>query len=138
MDKEKIEIPHPLPLPLPPHPSHVNLPSPWPPRGLPANTTMIIRSAGYPCDDHNVTTSDGFILSLQHIPHGRSGPNNTTQGKGVVFLQHGMTDCSVGWTLNGPDESLAFILADNGYDVWLGNNRGTLNSVLFLSLFFNF
>lgn len=28
------------------------------------------------------------------------------------------------WVLNHPDVSPAYILARNGYDVWLGNNRG--------------
>jgi len=89
-------------------------------QNFPPNTTEIIRFYGYVCEDHSVPTPDGWVLSMQRIPHGI----NNTNTKGVIYFQHGLTDSSAGCVLNGPTESFPFIFADAGYDVWLGNNRG--------------
>jgi len=78
----------------------------------------IITGYGYGCEEYVATTSDGYKLKIQHIP-----PINKT-ARGVVFFQHGLLDSAAGVSLNGPKESLPYILHDNGYDVWLGNNRG--------------
>jgi lysosomal acid lipase/cholesteryl ester hydrolase len=46
------------------------------------------------------------------------------KGAPVVFLQHGLFSSSETWCVRGK-ESFAYQLAEAGYDVWLGNNRGT-------------
>ncbi|XP_049280497.1 lipase 3-like [Anopheles funestus] len=71
---------------------------------------------GYPVELHKVTTQDGYILSLVRIP-GKSD-------KAPVLIVHGLLSSSVDWTVQGPDKSISFIAADEGYDVWLGNVRG--------------
>ncbi|XP_051152238.1 triacylglycerol lipase 2-like [Andrographis paniculata] len=83
---------------------------------------LMVETQGYACEEHKVTTEDGYILSLQRIPTGRS--NSKKGAKAPVLLQHGLISDASTW-LDSPDQSLGFILADNGFDVWLANVRGT-------------
>lgn len=80
----------------------------------------IVTTRGYSIETHYVTTKDGYILTMFRIPTSKSG----VKGGQPVILQHGLLDSSYTWVNNFEDESLGYILADNGYDVWFGNNRG--------------
>ncbi|XP_044752123.1 lipase 1-like [Coccinella septempunctata] len=85
-------------------------------------TEELIRSYGYPVEIHDIATEDGYILSMLRIPSGKN--SNRTNSK-PILLMHGLTGQAENFVLNVMNNaSLAFHLADNDYDVWLGNSRG--------------
>lgn len=91
----------------------------------------IVRARGYPIERHNVTTDDGFILGMFRIPR---SPFTAKKRSGdaprpPVLLQHGLLDSSYTWVSNYRTESLAYVLSDMGYDVWLSNSRGNFFSM---------
>lgn len=108
----------------------------------------------YNVEQHIVRTSDDYLLCVHRIPSVRSDDyeklkrgsfrptkgievidnldkfihqNQAPQytGKPVVLLYHGFLMSSEVWVANTEElRNLPFVLARQGYDVWLGNARG--------------
>ena len=107
---------------------------------------MMAARHGYASETHEVITEDGYVLTMHRLPRGRWERNQfvAKEERPVVYIQHGFTSSSADWLVSGPNRALgrydeginrfmeklpndiisAYVLADNGYDVWLGNYRG--------------
>lgn len=76
-------------------------------------------------EEFRVTTDDGFIIDLWHmVPLNGSGKDQI--GKYPLLLLHGLLQSAGAFASSGR-RSLAYYLYEQGFDIWLGNNRCGFN-----------
>ncbi|XP_045463037.1 lipase 1-like [Harmonia axyridis] len=82
----------------------------------------LVQKYGYPIESHEITTEDEYMITIYRIRHGKDDKTTNTK---PILLMHGLFSQCEHYITNGMNNgSLAYLLADNGYDVWLGNSRG--------------
>lgn len=72
-------------------------------------------------EERNITTKDGYVLILHRLID-PSVSSDERDAKPPILLQHGLLLCSGAYLAPGKN-SLPYFFLQQGYDVWLGNNR---------------
>eukprot|EP00826_Nyctotherus_ovalis_P064138 TRINITY_DN9403_c0_g10_i1.p1 TRINITY_DN9403_c0_g10~~TRINITY_DN9403_c0_g10_i1.p1 ORF type:complete len:373 (+),score=53.06 TRINITY_DN9403_c0_g10_i1:60-1178(+) len=85
----------------------------------------ILTRHDYAYQVHSVETVDGFNLSIFRIT-GRIG-SGIDESKPAIVMQHGINASPNSFVGNG-ESSIAFYLANRGFDVWMPSARGTYYS----------
>lgn len=83
-------------------------------------------SYGYRFEEHKVETKDGYILTLWHIP---CKLNEECGTRKPILLQHGIIDNGFSFLFQDLEKNLPMMLIKDGYDVWIGNSRGSYYSL---------
>ena len=88
-----------------------------------------LREAGLGADRYVAETPDGWRLTMFRVrPMVEAPADEEDTPRPPVLLQHGLLQTPITFVVGGR-RSLAAVLYDAGYDVWLGNNRTNIHSM---------
>lgn len=83
----------------------------------------IIREQGYFFERHKIITQDGYINTAWRITSSNYNPKLTP-----VIINHGLLDNSYTFLAMYKNYSLPYLLAEQGFEIWMTNNRGSIFS----------
>ncbi|XP_023946346.2 lipase 1-like [Bicyclus anynana] len=84
------------------------------------NFTQLSGRYNFWTEEHTVTTDDGYILTVFRM----RSKDCFAFKKYPVLLIHGLFQSADTWLDAGPDAGLAYLIANECYDLWVGNQRG--------------
>jgi pimeloyl-ACP methyl ester carboxylesterase len=101
-----------------------------------ATIDQLVTEAGFLISNTTVDTADHCTLRIFKVTAATPPPKTKRK---PVLLVHGVLDSADTWVLNGAHQSLALMLAAQGYAVYLSNSRGNKYgaSLLFLKACFD-
>ncbi|XP_066246257.1 lipase 3-like [Euwallacea similis] len=91
------------------------------------NLYQFIAKYGYYYENYTVVTNDNYILNTVRIPRGRNESSTSNSTKPAVLLLHGIWSHPADFIIMG-DRSIGFLLAEQGFDVFLMACRGNTYS----------
>ncbi|XP_023943679.2 lipase 3-like [Bicyclus anynana] len=84
------------------------------------NFTELSGHYGFATEEHTVTTEDGYVLTVFRM----TGRDCVEFNKSPVLLMHGLFQSADAWLDAGPDAGLAYLIAAQCHELWVGNQRG--------------
>lgn len=99
----------------------------WKKERLVKDPQYYARNCGFDIIDETAETEDGYYLRIHHVKCLHPEPELQKIGNGYpILIMHGLFQSS-GSFITSEERSIAFWLAQRGYDVYLGNNRAVFD-----------
>ncbi|KAF6201466.1 hypothetical protein GE061_003857 [Apolygus lucorum] len=111
--------------------SSLKLPKHTPYPKVQDETTLkaLVQGLGLTYEAHDVVTEDGYVLTLSRIGNPRRNVTHERDRGPPILMVNGLMMQSEAWLVQGnPRHNAALAWLEAGYDIWLGDQRGTLRS----------